>query len=175
MILKILVFEVVFTFVLCKKSNSPEITSTAVLDVVFNIFMNSQTSLDLITLRSSSNINEILNQVSQKLSASNISLKIFDEKSQEKFKIPQRALFFYDTIKDLSLFFNNWGHLEALYSRDDLDLKYLFYVHEKFDHKLLKIWPPNFDVGHVGHFSYFLINQQRKIDLMTIEWWTEAD
>jgi hypothetical protein len=32
---------------------------------------------------------------------------------------------------------------------------------------------PNYQLGHIGHFSYFLIDTKDKIELRTFEWWTE--
>lgn len=52
-------------------------------------------------------------------------------------------------------------------------LNFLIYVAEKLDINNLKIPSPTYDQGHIGHYSYFIVETSKEIQLLTLEWFTE--
>jgi hypothetical protein len=71
--------------------------------------------------------------------------------------------------KDLNEFLNRTGLKNIAWK----PLRFLIHSIEDIKLEKLKIHPLTFNEGHIGHFSYFLIETLKEIQLKTLEWFTE--
>lgn len=143
--------------------NSKLIKAKAFHDLTEVLFIKPKIPFDVIAYKTKSpKISELINGIGSQLSG-----KIFSTSST--FHLTQSAVIFTRTEKDLREFFNQ-TELRNVVAKP---LRFLIHTSEKFELEKLKIPRPTFDQGHIGHFSYFVSETAKEIQLKTFEWFTD--
>lgn len=73
--------------------------------------------------------------------------------------------------QDVSELFNSGTELVNNFA---LPLRFLIYTKKEIAIEDLKIPKPSVDFGHIGHYSYFIIETSKEIQFRTLEWFTKS-
>lgn len=163
-IFNLLLFSLTLNFTTAK-SISDLISSFST--IITELFIIPQIPFDVIIYKSkSSKTFDIIDEIGNQLSGKILQISNSSEWNHE---LTQSAVILTENEKDLKEFLNR-TELKNVVAKS---LRFLIYSSEKIEMKNLKIPPLTFDRGHIGHFSYFVIETLKEIQLKTFEWFTE--
>jgi hypothetical protein len=159
----LLILAFAFHLKLINSKKTPSSLMESFQDVINSLFVKHQILFDVIIYKTESqNIFNIVDGIGTLLNGK-ISW------TSEPFNLSQSTVIFTQNENNLNEIFLN-TILENYFVKP---LRFLIYVAEKFQFENLKIPIPNYDQGHIGHFSYFFVEERKEIQLLTLEWFTE--
>jgi hypothetical protein len=158
----------IFIFIVpisCSKRNTELISAFS--SIITELFLTPQIPFDVIIYKSKSRKSfDIIDGIGSQLSGKILRIS---QAQNWTHKLTQSAVIFTQNEKDLSEFLNKTELKNVVVK----PLRFLIHSSEKIELEKLKIPPLNFDKGHIGHFSYFVIETLKEIQLKTFEWFTE--
>jgi hypothetical protein len=165
--LTILILFLIISFSSETKRKNNFIDSLAFPSIITELFLTPQIPFDVIIYKSNSRkFFDIIDGIGSQLSGKILRISQAQNWTHE---LTQSAVIFTQNEKDLSEFLNK-TELKNFVAKP---LRFLIHSSEKIELEKLKIPSLNFDKGHIGHFSYFVIETLKEIQLKTFEWFTE--
>lgn len=126
-------------------------------DIIDALFIKPQIRFDIIIFKSTTS--DIIDRIGGQLHG-----KIL--RTSGNLKISQSAVIFTQSLGELL-------NSTELTSNFPQSLRVLIHSSEKYSIKNLSIPKPTFDRGHIAHYSYFVTENLKEIQLWTLEWFTE--
>lgn len=152
------------------KKGENEAISAAISDVTFELFSRHQNDFDVMIL---GNITQHILDISEKIRIESKVKFLKTLKISCDLILNKIFLLLIESIEVLNeiLLLDCFKNFNII-SQAAMDLKFLIYIEKNFNENQLKVTQPNYLYGELLHFSYFILNSQKEIELKTFEWWT---